>query len=240
MGTFFFSSNKLLELAESARKQYERAYPFSYSCFDNFLPDNVARELAANFPGDDDPSWIKRSRTHRFQQKKLKIHDEEKMPIPIRHITSQFGSATFLTFLENLTGIKGLLLDPYCHGAGMHQIQNGGHLGIHVDFNWHEKLKLDRRVTVLLHLNEDWEEEYGGHLELWNKDVTKCEVKMLPKLNRLTIFTNYDYSWHGHPDPFYHPDGRSRKSLAFYYYANGSYYRHRTRYHPRPGETKNR
>ena len=127
--------------------------------------------VVSNFPDFEDPCWIRRSKTHRFQQMKLKIHDEEKMPALIRHVLNQFNSATFLKFLENLTGINGLIPDPYFHGAGMHQIENGGHLGIHVDFNWLEKLRLDRRVSILLHLNEDWKEEYGGHLELWNQDV---------------------------------------------------------------------
>ena len=234
---FFFTSEKLLDLAESSKKLYEHAYPFSYSFFDNFLPTSVASELAADFPDSDDTNWIRRRMTHRFQQKKLKIHDENKMPVSIRHIMSQFNSATFLTFLETLTGIKGLIPDPYYQGAGMHQIERGGYLGIHNDFNWNEKLRLDRRVSVLFNLNEDWEEEYGGHLELWNNDVTKCEVKLLPILNRLVVFTNYDYSWHGHPDPMNCPPGRSRKALAIYYYTNGSYLRHRTQYHLRPGET---
>ena len=233
---FFFSSDQLLKRSEAARKAYEHAYPFPHAYFDNFLPESLAKELGDNFPDFKDPYWIRRSKTHRFQQEKLKIHDEEKMPALIRHVLNQFNSATFLKFLENLTGINGLIPDPYFHGAGLHQIEKGGHLGIHVDFNWNEKLRLDRRLSVLLYLNEDWKEEYGGHLELWNQDVTKCEVKLLPILNRIVIFTNFDYSWHGHPDPMTCPEGRSRKSLALYYYTNGSYYRHRTQYHLRPGE----
>jgi len=237
---FFFSSDRLLKLSKTARKEYEHAYPFPYTYFDNFLPENLVKDLVTNFPNFKSSAWTTRSTTHRFQQKKLKINNEEKMPAVIRHLLNQFNSATFLEFLENLTGINGLIPDPYFFGAGMHQIEKGGHLGIHVDFNWHEKLRLDRRVSVLLHLNEDWKEEYGGHLELWNQDVTNCEVKLLPKLNRIVIFNNSDYSWHGHPDEMTCPDGRSRKSLAIYYYTNGSYLRQRTRYHPRPGEKINR
>jgi hypothetical protein len=233
---FFFSSGHLLKLSETTRKKYEHAYPFPHAYFDNFLPESLAKELAANFPDFKDPYWIRRSETHRFQQQKLKVHDEEKMPVLIRHVLNQFNSATFLKFLENLTGINGLIGDPYFHGGGMHQIEKGGRLGIHTDFNWNEKLRLDRRVSIILHLNEDWKEEYGGHLEFWNQYVTKCEVKLLPMLNRIVIFTNFDYSWHGHPDPMTCPDGRNRKSLALYYYTNGSYMRHRTKYHPRPGE----
>ena len=54
-----------------------------------------------------------------------------------------------LEFLETLTGIDGLVPDPYFAGGGLHQIVRGGFLKVHADFNWHPKLRLDRRLNML-------------------------------------------------------------------------------------------
>jgi len=133
----------------------------------------------------------------------------------------QLNSSTFLNFLESLTGIQGIIPDPHFNGGGLHQIERGGYLKIHVDFNRHKRLKLDRRLNLLLYLNRDWQEEYGGHLELWDRDMNRCHQRILPIFNRCVIFNTNDFSYHGHPDPITCPEGMTRKSLALYYYSNG-------------------
>jgi hypothetical protein len=74
---------------------------------------------------------------------------------------------------------------------------------------------------VLVYLNKDWKEEYGGHFELWDREMTRCEAKISPEFNTLAMFTTTDFSNHGHPDPLNCPEDRSRKSLALYYFSNG-------------------
>ncbi len=97
----------------------------------------------------------------------------------------------------------------------------GGLLKIHADFNKHPVTQLDRRLNVLVYLNKDWEEAYGGHFELWDKNMEKAEVRILPIFNRMAVFSTTSYSYHGHPDPLTCPADRSRKSIALYYYTNG-------------------
>ncbi len=88
-------------------------------------------------------------------------------------------------------------------------------------FNRHEKLQLDRRLNLLIYLNKDWKEDYGGYFEMWNTEMTRCEKKVLPIFNRCVIFSTTDFSYHGHPEPLTCPEGWTRKSLALYYYSNG-------------------
>ena len=92
---------------------------------------------------------------------------------------------------------------------------------IHVDFCRHPETNLDRRLNLLLYLNKDWREEYGGHLELFDTDVESCQKKILPLFNRMVIFNTTDYTYHGHPDPLTCPQGLCRNSLALYYFSNG-------------------
>jgi Rps23 Pro-64 3,4-dihydroxylase Tpa1-like proline 4-hydroxylase len=131
------------------------------------------------------------------------------------------NSPSMLDFLEKLTGIDGLIPDPYFGGGGLHQIVRGGFLKIHTDFNWHPKLKLDRRLNLLVYLNKDWREDYGGHLELWDRALKRAEKSILPVFNRTVVFSTTDFSYHGHPRPLRCPDSTTRKSISLYYYSNG-------------------
>ena len=143
--------------------------------------------------------------------------------------------------METLTGIENLISDPYFLGAGLHQIPRGGKLAVHADFNRHNKFPLDRRLNILVYLNKDWKEEYGGHLELWDRDMSKCK-KIAPLFNRMVVFPVTDWAYHGHPEPLTCPEGRTRKSIALYYYTNGrpenevKKGKKSTQFVPRPGE----
>ena len=132
----------------------------------------------------------------------------------------ELNSKEFLNFLETLTGISSLIADPYLEGGGPHEIMTGGHLKMHVDFNVHPVTKLDRRINVLIYLNEDWRDEYGGHLDLWSTDMGCLKKSILPTFNRTVIFNTTEESWHGHPDPLSCPQNITRKSIAMYYYTN--------------------
>jgi len=137
----------------------------------------------------------------------------------------------FLRFLERLVGIDGLIPDPYLSGGGLHMTPRGGRLGIHADFNFHKKLKLDRRLNLLLYLNHNWPPEWGGEFELWDKDVKTKVKSYFPIANRLVVFSTTDISFHGHPDPLNCPRGQYRKSIALYYYSNGRPAEERSEFH---------
>jgi hypothetical protein len=136
-----------------------------------------------------------------------------------------------LKFVEAVTGISGLLPDPEYNGGGYHETKTGGHLSVHADFNLNQRLRILRRVNVLIYLNKDWKDEYGGNLELWSKDM-KARVKSVkPIFNRCVIFGTGADIFHGHPDPLSTPDGKSRRSIALYYYTASDAIVDEHRYH---------
>ena len=98
------------------------------------------------------------------------------------------NSATFLDFLEDLTGIQGLIADTRLLGGGLHQIGRGGKLDVHADFNYFEATRLHRRLNVLLYSNDGWNAEWGGQLELWTRDMSYCQRSIDPIYNRMVIF----------------------------------------------------
>jgi Rps23 Pro-64 3,4-dihydroxylase Tpa1-like proline 4-hydroxylase len=209
---------KLDTLAKENAEKYRSNKPFPHIYFDNFLPLEVAEAALRDFPEPKQLTWSEFNNTN---EKKLAFDIVEKLPPAIRDVLYFLNSRPMLEFLEVITGIKGVITDPYFVGGGLHQIKRGGKLGVHADFNHHTKFKLDRRINLLIYLNKDWKEEYGGHFELWNKDMTRAEQKVLPVFNRCAIFSTTSFSYHGHPTPLACPPDRTRKSIATYYYSNG-------------------
>ncbi len=210
--------DKLASIAAECNSDYVNADPFPHIVLDDVFPEDFLRQVAAEFPDFNDPNWYKFDNN---REKKLASQGDEQLGPYARAFISNLNSGTFINFLEKLTGIDGLIADPHLMGGGMHRIQPGGKLAVHVDFNKYQRLGLERRLNVLVYLNEDWEESFGGHFELWNKDMTESVVQVLPIFNRMAMFSTTEISWHGHPDPLTCPEDRSRRSIALYYYTMG-------------------
>jgi Rps23 Pro-64 3,4-dihydroxylase Tpa1-like proline 4-hydroxylase len=210
--------HKLDTLAKEKAEEYKNNKPFPHIYIDNFLPAEAAEAALRDFPEPKQLAW---SEFNSPNEKKLAFDVVERLPSSVRDVLYFLNSRPMIQFLEALTGIQGVIPDPYYVGGGLHQIKRGGKLGVHADFNYHTKLKLDRRINLLIYMNKDWKEEYGGHFELWNRDMTCAEQKVLPLFNRCAIFSTTSTSFHGHPTPLACPPDRTRKSIATYYYSNG-------------------
>ena len=235
---FFFDRSALLEVARERASVHRENAPFPHSVIDGLFPTELLERVLAEFPSPRTEGW---ERYDDPLQKKLGSRDEERLGPTTRMLLHQLNSAPFIQFLEELTGITGLVPDPWFEGGGLHQIERGGMLKVHVDFNKHTLSKLDRRLNVLVYLNQDWDEAWGGHLELWDTEMTKAEHRIAPLFNRMVVFNTTDFANHGHPDPLQCPPDRQRRSLALYYYSNGRpasevAASHTTIFKRRPGE----
>jgi Rps23 Pro-64 3,4-dihydroxylase Tpa1-like proline 4-hydroxylase len=216
---FYLDEQQLQSLAGEHAASYRAAHPCPHTVIDDFLPGEVATAAAEEFATLATEGW--QLYTDEGNTLKLATSDESQMGPLLRQLVAQFNSHAFIDFLERLTGIEGLIPDPHLHGGGLHQLNPGGFLKVHADFNYHVQLKLDRRINVLLYLNPGWKEEWGGAFELWTPDMQECAVKVPPILNRMAMFNTTSTSFHGNPDPVSCPPGNARRSLAFYYYTNG-------------------
>lgn len=219
---------------DSLSAHYRRENPFPHIALEDFINPEVAAHAVDDFPSADSGEWIQ---YRHVSERKLGQNKREAIPRVHLDIIDEFNSPRFITFLEKLTGIEGLVPDPDLEGGGLHQIPRNGFLNMHADFTAHVHQPLwARRVNLLLYLNEDWHDSYGGHLELWDRKMKGCVQKILPVLNRCVIFNTDMDTFHGHPDPLTCPEGRTRKSLALYYYTveNREPERHSTEYRARP------
>lgn len=205
------------ELGRAAAEAYASAAPFPHAVVDALLPTELLDRVCTEVEGMRAWELDKRKTT----SIKRGTTDPETWGPATREMATLLNSAGFLRYLEAMTGIEGLIPDPYFAGGGVHAIPPGGHLKIHADFNRLERYQLDRRVNVLVYLNRHWEAAWGGNLELWDPYMKACEVSVSPIANRMVAFSTTSTSYHGHPDPLACPEDRHRLSFALYYYTNG-------------------
>jgi hypothetical protein len=145
-------------------------------------------------------------------------HDETRLPALLREMLREMNSRQFVLFLETLTGIESLIPDPYFIGGGVHISGQGDFLKIHADFNWHHKLQAYRRVNALFYLSDDWQPEWKGAIEFWDRGMTQVRSSALPVFNRLVVFSTSENSNHGQRERNLCPPDVYRKVLNLYYY----------------------
>jgi len=210
----------LEQIAQNEKTNYLNAKPFPNIVLSNFFKEDFLNTILEEFP---DLSKLNESQNYSVKNEiKLSNKNYNKFPQTIKSFFDFLNADIFLNFLQNITSIKERLVsDPHLEGGGLHEIKSGGVLKIHTDFNRHPFLDLDRRINVLIYLNKNWNDNYGGHLELWNQNMSKCEKRISPSFNTMVIFSTTDFSNHGHPEHLSCPKEISRKSLALYYFSSG-------------------
>ncbi len=217
---------RLNTIAAQQSQQYRHAEPFPHIVIDDFIPpqtvDLILQESEIpddRIRPDDDTEFLEKNYNAQFRKDWLSM--EIRFGINVRRLYWELNSADFVQFLQTLSGIDAIIPDPYRAGGGIHNTRPGGFLMVHADYNRQPETDLDRRLNIIIYLNKDWQDDYGGHLELWSEDMQHCVKKVAPIAGRAVIFSTGSYTWHGHPEPLQCPPHQSRKSISAFYYSNG-------------------
>jgi hypothetical protein len=227
---------RLQEELDTLAPAYRVASPFPHIVVDDVLIPAAFDKAVAEFPGIDDPFW--KGYVH-VNETKYSHTEPDVWGATLHDVAQEFCSPAFVGFLERLTGIENLKPDWTMDGGGLHQTLRGGHLNIHADFTTHHTHQnWARRVNILLYLNEEWHDEWGGKLELWDKEMRACQARVTPAGNRMLVFTTDVDTFHGHPDGLTCPPDVARRSMALYYFTEEeSAVRRSTNYQARPEES---
>lgn len=222
------------ESAEKWRAEFAAGQPYKHIVIDNFLDAEIAESLYQHFPKMTEL----RKHYKGINENKSEGSSFEQYHVDFVKVLEALKSPEFVQWLEQVVQIDDLMLPDDHRGAGVHQGRNGSFLDIHVDFSIHPVLNLHRRLNLLIYLNKDWKDEYGGHLELWNENVSRLDKVVKVNFNRAVIFETTDTSYHGY-DLISIPEEQSRKSIYSYYYSpigqNVRY--HDTIFKPRPNDS---
>lgn len=202
---------------DELRDRVRKAKPFPFFSLDNFLDDAFANQVLESFPTYKSALSNGKSFKAVNERGKVQLTDSETFAPAAKELKDVLASQEWLDVLSYVMDIPKLLPDDQLVGGGMHQTGPRGHLDVHVDFNYIEERKLHRRLNILVYFNKDWKPEWGGNVELWDKDVKVCHHSSSPIFNRCVVFATSDISYHG-VTAVKCPEGNSRKSFAAYYY----------------------
>lgn len=216
---------------QALHQEYRTAKPYPHLVVDNLFPAAMLEAVLADMSRQSDATWIDEHEEH-FAKKNLRSAvdlEEESF-----QLFARLHSAPFLLLLSELTGIRGLLPDPYLTAAGPTIMPPGGKFDIHADRNTDHYSGLRRRVVMLVYLNKDWDPAYGGQLEIWDKTATTRVRAIDPIFNRAVFFEIDDTHFHA-VRPVTPGCGRDRRSLTVYYHTvDLSVVKHNSIYAPNP------
>lgn len=226
--------------ARELRRAIQSAAPFPHCLIDNFLDPEFARLVHQSFPDYRDARKIGRSFSTVNEKRKVQISDPTRFAPPVLELNRILAAPSWTQTLSRAFEIPDLLADDELVGGGIHQTGPGGRLDVHVDFNYIAERGLHRRLNILVFFNSDWKPEWGGALELWDREVQRCCRSFQPLFNRCVIFETSEISYHG-VTPVDCPADRSRQSFAAYYYTRQpppqwTGESHGTLFRSRPGE----
>jgi hypothetical protein len=200
------------QIVRDNRESFQAASPWPHVVLDDLIDPAL---IAAAEQEELEPSLhLAVDRSYR----KVKAESPEPNGPTATKILESIDSPGFVTFLEELTGVSGLISDPTHYWAGLHVNPPGAFQAIHRDFRVHPITGLYHRVNILIYLNSDWKSEYGGELELWKPDKSACALQVAPVAGKSVIFEAGPGAIHGIPEPIRCPAGRARLSLAAIYY----------------------
>jgi hypothetical protein len=204
---------------EDLRRQFAEARPFRHVVLDPFLEPECCRNLLAEFPAFD----------ARYARNELGEAGRKAVVPGLARIGPAYAefdrlmrNREFLGLMGRLTDIPDLQYDSDYVGGGTHENLDGQELDAHVDFNYHPKRGLHRRLNLIVFLNPEWDAGWGGCLELLRDPwATGADARkeVVPLANRAVIFETTEASWHGFRR-IQLPTGKaiSRRSVAVYFY----------------------
>lgn len=193
---------------------FQSGVPYPHVIIHNFFKDDIFQSIISQFGHPEiDSGWVKYWNP---LEKKYALNLFSDKPI-VQKVFNELQSEEFIDRLKQITRIPDLQTDPHMHGAGLHYHPTNGKLDMHLDYSIHPISKLERRVNLIIYINNVWQEEWGGALELWDNDFTKCVKKVFPMPNTAVLFQTSDISYHGIPRPIECPENIGRQSLAIYY-----------------------
>ena len=194
------------------KSTFSKSTPFKYVVIDSFLNLDFARSIAETFPTMDSM----KTKYKGLNENKSEDSSFENFSESIQGLHNFIGSPYFINWVSLITGFEGLQVINDRLGAGLHQGGNNSFLDIHIDYNIHPVKKLHRRLNLIIFFNEEWETNWGGLLELW--DRRNCFEKIMPAFNRMVLFECNEISYHGY-DFIKCPENITRRSYYHYFFS---------------------
>jgi 2OG-Fe(II) oxygenase superfamily len=216
LNSFIKSIPFLRDNTASFQQLYSSGQPYPHLVIDDLFDPQILDRVVEEFPKSGDRDWISWDTSNELKATSRGIAG-------LSTFTQLFclwlNSNEFIDEIKKITGINDLVADPSFFGAGLHDMYRGGWLDVHADYTKHPQLPLIRRVNLLLYLNRDWHDAWGGGIELWDSKNLANKINYAPYFNRTLIFPTTSETLHGVPNRLLCPPERSRQLISIYYWS---------------------
>ena len=200
------------------QKQYRSHPDYSLLTLENFIPQDLVTLMAKEL--DDIPLEDCKHFT-RAGSCMYEFNNVDRTPVQDA-VVHALHSGTFIKWLQEVTDTVDLIPDPHLIGAGYMKSFAGDSLKVHSDFNWNEQLRLHRMLSVVIYLNDEWQDDWGGQLQFYDTKRQKVHTKVPVGPGNCVIWNYNNFAFHGYPEPMTCPEGVSRKGIRFFYYVSNA------------------
>ena len=212
---------RVREQASELARSFQSAQPFRHVVIDGFFDASFCAAISEQFPVFDEKAALNENR----QVGGKAVQERVRALGPAyKQLDDLVQSEPFRALVSRISGIPDLQYDPHYFGGGTHENRQGQDLDPHIDFNYHPISRQHRRLNLIVYLNEEWEDEWGGSIQLHRDPYLEPGqdeiVTVTPLMNRCVMFETTEHSWHGFERIDLPEDKRhlSRRSFALYFY----------------------
>jgi len=183
---------RLLSQKEVVKNQFDASKEtIGYFFIDDVLPVAIAHEINAVFPKPEDMVLKRSLREDKYVAAQMNRYH----PI-LEEIIYAFQDERIVQLIAEICGLKEVFADEHLYAGGLSMMGKNQFLNPHLD-NSHDKDRERWRVLNLLYyVTPDWEESYGGNLELWPRGLKEKQITLHSKFNRLIVMVTHNQSLH--------------------------------------------
>lgn len=218
----FINPEVMGSLADYA-KAFQSGQPFRHVVIDRFLTPEFCEQICSEFPAFESRHAVDENKTVGGKATRETVR---LLGPAFEQADDLVQAPEFLGLVEHITGIDQIHYDPFYFGGGTHENRAGQDLDPHIDFNYHPVSNQHRRLNLIIYLNDEWDDAWGGSLQLHRDPYLEPDedeiVTVTPLMNRCVIFETTENSWHGFERIELPGDKQqlSRKSFAVYFYTD--------------------
>ncbi len=183
---------RILEDKITLKNQFSDSKPaIGYFFIDDLLPDNLAHEIYSVFPKSSEMILKKSIREDKYVAAQMNLYKSL-----LEEVIYAFQDKKIVDLIAEICQIENTIPDENLYAGGLSMMGKKQFLNPHLD-NSHDKDRERWRVLNLLYyVTPNWEENYGGNLELWPNGLKEKQITIHSKFNRLIVMATHNRSLH--------------------------------------------
>ena len=179
---------------------------------DDILPNEIALKIVEVFPNATQMVLKKSLRENKYVAAQMNLYN----PL-LEEIIYAFQDKRVVEIIGEICAIKNPIPDKNLYAGGISLMGKKQFLNPHLDNSHDKDRNLWRVLNLLYYVTPDWEEEYGGNLELWPNGLDQKQITIHSKFNRLAIMETHNDSLHSVSPVVF--DGY-RRCVSNYYFSD--------------------